>query len=150
VQLVLQAATLASNGDIYMLDMGDPIKIIEFARELIRMAGLRPDIDIPIRITGTRPGEKLHEQLWYEGSEVSETEFPSVFRVKARHVKDDVADEVAMLERAAAARMAPEELIDLFFALPLDYQGERNRRISRAVQVPLREQAGDEDLKPLA
>jgi FlaA1/EpsC-like NDP-sugar epimerase len=76
VQLVLQAATLASSGDVYMLDMGDPVKIVEFARDLIRMSGLRPDIDIPIQITGIRPGEKLHEQLWYEDAEVSNSPFP--------------------------------------------------------------------------
>jgi FlaA1/EpsC-like NDP-sugar epimerase len=122
VQLVLQAATLASTGDVYMLDMGDPVKIIEFARDLVRMSGLRPDIDIPIQITGTRPGEKLHEQLWYEDAEVSNTDFPSVFHVKARSAPFDIAAQVSRLEKAAAHRANNEQICDLLWSLPLDYQ----------------------------
>jgi UDP-N-acetylglucosamine 4,6-dehydratase len=152
VQLVLRAATLASTGDIYMLDMGDPVKIIEFARELIRMAGLRPDIDIPIRITGTRPGEKLHEQLWYEGAEVSETLFTSVFRVKAQSVPQNVAEEVAMLERAAASRVSDDEIIGLFCTLPLDYQGDKRSCVSTvsAAELTFSEKSGEKDLTPTA
>src|SRR5262249_51793323 len=122
VHLVLQAATLASKGDVYMLDMGDPVKIIEFARELIRMSGLRPDIDVPIHVTGTRPGEKLHEQLWYEDSQVLKTRFASVFRVEARQVPFDVASQITRLESAAAARMSNEHIADLLCSLPIDYR----------------------------
>ena len=125
VHLVLQAATLASSGDIYMLDMGNPIKIIEFARELIRMSGLRPDIDIPIRITGTRPGEKLHEQLWYEDSEVSETNFPSVFRVHVRPVRHDIPLQVARLEKVAASRAGNTAICEMLSSLPIDYKSNR-------------------------
>lgn len=124
VHLVLEAATLASTGDIYMLDMGDPVKIIEFARELIRMAGLRPDIDIQIRITGTRPGEKLHEQLWYEDSVVSKTSFDSVFRVQARPPSHNIASQIAKLEHAATAR-ENDDTIRLLASLPIDYEGRR-------------------------
>jgi FlaA1/EpsC-like NDP-sugar epimerase len=122
VQLVLQAATLASTGDVYMLDMGNPVKIIEFARDLVRMSGLRPDIDIPIQITGTRPGEKLHEQLWYEDAEVSNTDFPSVFHVESRSAPFDIAAQVSRLERAAAHRSSNGQICDLLWSLPLDYQ----------------------------
>jgi FlaA1/EpsC-like NDP-sugar epimerase len=122
VQLVLQAATLASTGDVYMLDMGDPVKIIEFARDLIRMSGLRPDIDIAIQVTGTRPGEKLHEQLWYEDSQVSNTEFPAVFHVNARTAPFDIAAQIARLERAASHRAPNEQICDLLWSLPIDYQ----------------------------
>lgn len=125
VQLVLQAASLASTGDIYMLDMGDPVKIVEFARELIRMSGLRPDIDIPIRVTGTRPGEKLHEQLWYPDSHVSQTSFASVFRVHVRAVSQDMPSQIARLEKAAASRASSGQICDLLCSLPLDYHGKR-------------------------
>jgi FlaA1/EpsC-like NDP-sugar epimerase len=124
VQLVLQAATLASTGDIYMLEMGDPVKIIEFARDLIRMSGLRPDIDIPISVTGTRPGEKLHEQLWYENSEVVATSFTSVLRVKSRPVPQDISTEISRLERAAATRAEDEHILDLLTSLPIGYTGK--------------------------
>ncbi len=122
VQLVLQSVTLASTGDVYMLDMGNPVKIIEFARDLIRMSGLRPDIDIAIKVTGTRPGEKLHEQLWYEDSAVLNTSFPSVYRVKARKVSDGIAEQISRLEKLAAQRASDELICELLCSLPIDYQ----------------------------
>ena len=101
VQLVLQAATLGSNGDIYMLDMGDPVKITNLARKLIEMSGLRPDKDIQIKFTGSRPGEKLHEQLWTEDAKVQPTSFSRVFAVHADAPPDDFASALARLQQAA-------------------------------------------------
>ena len=63
VQLVLQSSVLAERGDIYMLEMGEPISILDLAHRMIRLSGLQPGLDIRIRITGPRIGEKLHEQL---------------------------------------------------------------------------------------
>src|SRR5262249_45954381 len=93
----------------------------DFARHLIRMSGLRPDTDIPIQIVGARPGEKLHEQLWYEGSDVSTTDFPYVFRVKASTLPPHVADRIGELERAAAGRAEASDVHRLLESLPLDY-----------------------------
>jgi len=103
VQLVLQATTLGSRGDVYMLDMGDPMKIVDLARKLIGMSGLRPDRDIAIKIVGTRPGEKIHEQLWHDDSQVEETPFPRVLRMHVNAPREiDIA--VADLETAARVR----------------------------------------------
>ena len=86
VQLVLQASAYAirrrtEQGKILMLDMGQPMKIVDLARQMIRLAGMRPDIDVPIRYTGLRPGEKLCEDLYYEQEPVSPTDAEGVLVV---------------------------------------------------------------------
>ncbi|MGC8747106.1 MAG: polysaccharide biosynthesis protein [Candidatus Saccharicenans sp.] len=85
VILVLQAAA-GEGGEVFILDMGEPIKIVDLAREMIRLSGYEPDVDIPIIFTGVRPGEKLFEELLgaEEGSEP--TDHPKIF--KARSSKD--------------------------------------------------------------
>jgi FlaA1/EpsC-like NDP-sugar epimerase len=62
-QLVLQAAATGHNGDVYILDMGEPVRVVDLARDLIRLSGLEPDVDVAIAFSGVRPGEKLREEL---------------------------------------------------------------------------------------
>jgi len=80
VGLVLQSATLGEAGDILVLEMGEPLKIIDVARQLIELSGLRPDIDIEIRVVGLRPGEKLVEELQCDGEQFRPTAHPRIFR----------------------------------------------------------------------
>ena len=64
-QLVLQAGAMGKGGEVFLLDMGEPVKIIDLARNMIRLSGLEPDKDIHIKITGLRPGEKKYEEIAY-------------------------------------------------------------------------------------
>ena len=133
VQLVLQAATLASCGDIYMLDMGDPVRIIDFAKDIIRLAGLTPGKDIDIKVVGKRPGEKLHEQLWREDALVTATHFRNVFQVKAAPVPVSFPKFLAELEHGARIRQPDAAIQELLRKLPIDYRAEPTEMAPMAI-----------------
>lgn len=80
VGLVLQSATLGEGGEIFVLDMGEPMKIVELARQLIELSGLTPDTDIEIRFVGLRPGEKLYEELNHNTENMLKTEHARIMR----------------------------------------------------------------------
>jgi FlaA1/EpsC-like NDP-sugar epimerase len=80
--LIIQAASFTHGGDIFMLEMGERIRVDDLARKMIRMRGLRPEIDIPIVYTGVRAGEKLHEDLAFPEEGRERTEHPLVHQLK--------------------------------------------------------------------
>ena len=90
-QLVLQAGAMGEGGEIFILDMGEPVKIVDLARDLITLSGLRPEEDIEIRFSGVRAGEKLFEELSTDAEHADKTKHPKVFigRIKA-HAWDAV------------------------------------------------------------
>ena len=78
--LILDAAALGTTGDLFVLDMGEPVKVMDLARDVARLAGRDPDAQ-PIQIMGLRPGEKLHEELFYASEQVEPTGTSKVMRV---------------------------------------------------------------------
>jgi FlaA1/EpsC-like NDP-sugar epimerase len=80
VHLVVQAGGIGGSGDLFVLNMGEPVKIVDLAKDLIRLSGLDP-ASFPIEFTGLRPGEKLYERLWEDGDVVEQTAAPNVLRV---------------------------------------------------------------------
>jgi FlaA1/EpsC-like NDP-sugar epimerase len=83
VQLVIEAANLGQGGEIFVLDMGEPVKIVDLARDLITLSGLRPEIDVEITFTGVRPGEKISESLFNQGESYTLTPHEKIFVVTA-------------------------------------------------------------------
>jgi FlaA1/EpsC-like NDP-sugar epimerase len=98
-QLVLQAAALGSSGDLFVLDMGEPVKIVDLARDLIRLSGLEEGVDIDIAYSGVRPGEKLYEELFFGHEQVIPTEHPKILRSPADAAGEAVADQIETLIR---------------------------------------------------
>ena len=87
-RLVVQTGAMGKQGDIFVLDMGEPINIMDFAKQLIVLSGYSPEEDIPIEITGLRTGEKLTEKLYFESENVKISEHNKIF--VARHEEVDI------------------------------------------------------------
>jgi FlaA1/EpsC-like NDP-sugar epimerase len=101
-QLVLEAAAMGKGGEIFVLDMGKPVKVVDLARDLIALSGLREGEDIDIQFTGVRPGEKLSEQLSLAEEGVDKTGHPKVFIGRIRpHRWDYIMEHVKDLATAA-------------------------------------------------
>jgi len=102
VRLVLQAGAMGRAGEVFLLDMGEPVRVAELARQLIRLAGLREGDDVEIVYTGLRPGEKLHEELHSRAEQARMTRRERILTWDlAAEDAARLADEVAALERAA-------------------------------------------------
>ena len=100
-QLVMQAGAMAKNGELFVLDMGKPVKIYDLAKDVIRMSGLEPEKDIEIREIGLRPGEKLYEELLMKSETLSKTENDMIFIEKDKpYTREEVADKLEILRSA--------------------------------------------------
>ena len=88
-QLVIQAGSIAKGGEIFVLDMGKPVKIADLARDLITLSGLKPDVDIKVEYTGLRPGEKLYEELLMDEVALTSTEHNKIFVEKPMDIDVD-------------------------------------------------------------
>jgi FlaA1/EpsC-like NDP-sugar epimerase len=84
----MQAGQMGNGGEVFVLDMGEPIKIIDLAKEMIKLAGLEPDKDIPIVFCGVRPGEKLFEEILTAEEGTIATQNQSIFSAKLSHIEE--------------------------------------------------------------
>jgi FlaA1/EpsC-like NDP-sugar epimerase len=110
VSLVIQAGTFGGDGNIYMLDMGEEISILELAERMIRLRGLRPGHDIEVVFTGSRPGEKLREELVADFETLESTGHPKVMRLSAPATAEETEVRRLITELGAVMREDSEEL----------------------------------------
>ncbi len=104
VSLIVQAGGIGGNGEIFVLDMGEPVRIVDLANKMIRLSGKEPGRDIAITFVGTRPGEKLHEELWGDDESVTETLHPKILRLKRATVdRDWLEPQLEQLESLVSA-----------------------------------------------
>ena len=102
-QLVMQAGAMAKKGELFVLDMGKPVRIYDLARNMIRLSGFEPDVDIKIEEIGLRPGEKLYEELLMNHETLTKTDNNMIFiEHEAICTRDEVAEKLAILEKAVA------------------------------------------------
>ena len=100
VQLILQAVTYAEGGEIFVLDMGEPVKIYDLAVSLIKLLGYEPNVDIPIQITGLRPGEKLYEEILMEEEGLQATKHNKIFVSQPMHLEmEELKEKLKVLDK---------------------------------------------------
>jgi FlaA1/EpsC-like NDP-sugar epimerase len=135
VGLVLQSAALGSGGEIFMLDMGQPVKIVDLARQLIKLSGFVPDQDIRIEFTGLRPGEKLFEELSYQDEKITATHHPKIMRLLCEP-PDFEGVRVSLLNLARQADQLGADEIKCFLKSAVrEYQPQLNQPINGVVRL---------------
>lgn len=110
-QLVIQAGSMAQGGEIFILDMGQPVKIVDLARDLIRLSGFEPEVDIKIKFTGMRPGEKLYEELLTAEEGTSATKHKRIFVAKPNDIDTRQLGILIHLIRERGSYLTREEAI---------------------------------------
>ncbi len=136
VQLVLEASAVGKHGQVVVLDMGKPVKIVELARDVIRFYGLEPDVDVPIVYTGVRPGEKLFEELLTAEEGTDKTDFARLFVARLQEPPSGWRNELDALVRAAHAddaagvRDALQRLVPTYHATTQTSAPQRAQRIA--------------------
>ena len=130
VELVLMASALGiedegQGGKTFVLDMGEPVRILDLAKQMIRLAGLRPEVDIEIKITGLRPGEKLCEELYHESETIEPTRYGGVLLASPRTMDLDVLSKGLDELAAVSGARDEEKTLSLLRELVPEYSGPR-------------------------
>ena len=137
-QLVLLSGAIAQQSQIFVLDMGEPVKILTLAENLIRLSGLEPYKDIDIVEVGLRPGEKLYEELLMKSETLLKTKYDKIFVEQQEHIDPDaILRDLEALDRAVTEELPPEELIALMRRIVPTYKSpeEVNARAEQAREM---------------
>jgi O-antigen biosynthesis protein WbqV len=141
VELVLEATVLGLEAEgqgerIYVLDMGEPVRIADLARQMIRLAGLRPGVDVKIAFTGLRPGEKLNEELFHTAEILAPTRYSGIRLAAPRAVDAGaLARGLEDLEAAARGRETAAALASIAALVP-EYSGARPADLPISAPLP--------------
>jgi FlaA1/EpsC-like NDP-sugar epimerase len=148
VQLVLQAAALGHEGEVFVLDMGDPVRVYDLAMDLVRLSGFEPEVDIELRVTGMRPGEKLYEELFFTDDDVAPTVHPKVLRACDAESSTQTGADIEALIQAARENRSADLIRRLILKLVPEYvrsfggtelgeegRGERGMELSNPADV---------------
>ena len=123
VQLVLQAAALGNEGEVFVLDMGEPVRVFDLATDLIRLSGLEPEADIEVQFTGMRPGEKLYEEMFFTGANITPTNHPKILRARDSEASAHGFADIEKLIQAARENRSAGIIRRLIFNLVPEYAG---------------------------
>jgi FlaA1/EpsC-like NDP-sugar epimerase len=136
-QLVLQAGAMGKGGEIFVLDMGEPVKIVDLARDLIRLSGLQPDVDIEIQFSGVRPGEKLFEEIAVDEEKVDKTKHAKIFVGRFRpYALEDLERGLFDLHRLSDGS-DPSGIRGAFKALVPEYQAPVDEIAIAVTETPV-------------
>jgi FlaA1/EpsC-like NDP-sugar epimerase len=147
-QLILQAGAMGHGGEICILDMGEPVKIVDLARDLIRLSGLVPDQDIEIAFTGIRPGEKLFEELTFDAEKATKTQHPKIFVGTFRAYAAPEVERAFENLHALTDGSNPERIQAAFQALVPEYTPTAGTPSPAVTAPPTRAKSDDELLAP--
>ncbi|MDQ3081674.1 MAG: polysaccharide biosynthesis protein [Gemmatimonadota bacterium] len=135
VQLVLQAGALGRGGEVFVLDMGEQIRVVDIATDLIRLSGLEVGADIEISFTGVRPGEKLYEEMFFTAENVLPTDHPKVLRARNGLLADGVTRRISTLTSATDAGRPEDEIRKLLQTLVPDFHPHGTSHEEEPVRV---------------
>lgn len=121
-QLVLEAGSMGNGGEVFVFDMGEPVKISDLAKKMIRLYGMVPNIDIQITYTGLRPGEKLYEELLTDGENTIKTYHEKIMIAKVREVDaEKLTQGIVKLDNGINSSVSEEEVVSIMKSLVPEY-----------------------------
>lgn len=147
-QLVIQAALLGDSGDVFVLDMGEQVRILDVAEQLIRLNGLRPGIDVPIRFVGLRPGEKLEEELLTDSERTRITRHSKIFRWELDAVDPGAVEQTIDKLISLAHHATPDEIRERLASLVPEYRQIEVAKLPEAPPLPVAADAPEQEAPP--